>query len=158
MAETEFKHLVRIANADLDGNKKLYHSLTKIKGVSFSLANAIVSVASIDKLKKTGNLSEEEMKKLDQIIKDPAKFNIPSWLYNRRKDYDTGKDIHLTAVDLDLTKDFDLKRLKKIKSYRGIRHMSGLPVRGQRTKANFRRNKGKVASVKRRKGAKSGRP
>jgi len=69
MAETEFKHLVRIANTDLDGNKKLHNSLTKIKGVNFSLANAVISVAGMDKAKKTGDLADEEIKKTRQYNK-----------------------------------------------------------------------------------------
>ncbi len=52
-------------------------------------------------------------------------------------------------MDLKLRKEFDLKRMKKIKSYKGVRHIVGLPVRGQRTKANFRRNrKPSVAAAK----------
>jgi small subunit ribosomal protein S13 len=49
---------------------------------------------------------------------------------------------------LELQKEFDIKRLKKIKSYRGFRHMSGLPCRGQRTKSNFRKNRRKGAGIK----------
>jgi len=152
----EFKHLVRIANADLDGKQILRSSLTKIKGVGVILANAILHDAGIEKGKKTGDLTDGEVKKLDQMFKEINESALPHWLFNRRKDYDTGKDLHLTGVDLHLAKDFDLKRLKKIRTYRGVRHMFRLPVRGQRTKANFRKNKGKVTGVKR-KGKKSGR-
>jgi len=57
--------------------------------------------------------------------------------------------------DLKFTKENDIKLLKKVKSYRGMRHALGLPVRGQRTKSNFRRNKGKASlGVKRAKGSK----
>jgi small subunit ribosomal protein S13 len=68
---------------------------------------------------------------------------MPIWLKNRRKDYETGVDKHLLGTDLDLTQENDIKRLKKVKAYRGIRHIHGQPSRGQRTKSNFRRNKGK---------------
>jgi small subunit ribosomal protein S13 len=53
--------------------------------------------------------------------------------------------MHLITTELDLTIDNDLKRMKKVKSYKGVRHMLGQPVRGQRTKSNFRKNKGKVS-------------
>ena len=70
---------------------------------------------------------------------------------NRRRDYDTGEDKHLLIGTLQFSKDNDIKRLKKIKALRGMRHQKGLPVRGQRTKSNFRRNKGKVIGVKKKK-------
>ena len=47
--------------------------------------------------------------------------------------------------DLDIQKEFDIKRLKKIKSYRGLRHAQGLPVRGQRTRSHFRKKGGAVS-------------
>jgi len=156
MADKEFKHLVRIANTDLDGNKTLHQALTNIKGVGFSLANAILHQAAVDKDKKTGHLTDAEIKKISQVLDGFSKSDAPAWLFNRRRDFETGEDKHLTGVDLHMAKDFDIKRLKKIKAYRGIRHMFGLPSRGQRTKANFRRNKGKVTGVKK-KGKKSGR-
>ena len=53
--------------------------------------------------------------------------------------------MHLINTDLDLSKDGDIKRMKKVKSYKGLRHTWGLPVRGQRTRSNFRKNKGKVS-------------
>ena len=52
---------------------------------------------------------------------------------------------------MDLKKDFDIKRLKKIKSYKGFRHSSKLPLRGQRTKGNFRKNRAKSVGIKKKK-------
>jgi len=153
----DFKHLVRIANTDIDGNKSLYNGLTKIKGVGFMFANAVVTVANIKKKQKVGYLTEEEIKKIDSVIKNPLKANIPFWAFNRKKDFETGKDTHIVGADLDFIKDNDIKRMKMIKSYRGMRHAYGLPVRGQKTKSNFRKNKGRVTGVKRKKGGKSGR-
>lgn len=149
MAEQpEFKHILRVINTDLDGNKSILQSLRKIKGVSHMFSNAILAVTGVSKNKKTGYLEDKEVQKIEEAIKNPQKFDIPLWLLNRRKDYETGDNMHLLSTDLTYQTENDLKRLKKIKSYRGVRHMSGLPVRGQRTKANFRRNKGKVATVK----------
>ena len=62
----------------------------------------------------------------------------------------------MLSGDLDYTKDMDIKRMKMIKVYKGMRYAFGLPVRGQRTKSNFRKNKGKVQGVKRRAAAKKG--
>ena len=139
MAKEEFRLLVRIGNVDIEGKKRLCYALSMIKGVSFSLANAVCQVTGIDKFKKIGELTDDEVKKLNDAISNPAKNNIPAWMFNRRKDYETGSDRHLLSGDLDFTKSNDIRRMKKIKCYKGVRHSLGLPVRGQRTRGNFRR-------------------
>lgn len=145
MAEKELKHLVRVANTDLNGHKQLKQSLLKIKGVGFMLANAICEVSGIDKYMKTGYLTDEQAEKLSEIVKNPLSHKIPPWMLNRRKDPETGENKHLLMGDLDFVQGNDIKFMKKTKSYKGLRHQWGLPVRGQKTKSNFRRNKGKVS-------------
>ena len=66
-------------------------------------------------------------------------------MLNRRKNYDDGKDYHIIGGNLSFAEDNDLKRMKKTRSYKGVRHGLGLPVRGQKTRSNFRKNKGKVS-------------
>lgn len=139
----EFADIIRIMQTDILGNKQIYVGLTKIKGVSWSLANAICTKLSLDKKRKISSLSKEEIEKIEIFIKNPE---LPIFLLNRRKDLDTGKDLHLITTDLELRKDFDIRRLKKIRSYRGLRHALGQPVRGQRTKGHFR-EKGKSVGV-----------
>ena len=160
MAEqkSEFKHLVRIVNTDLKGEKPIAYALRSIKGVNFQFANAICILAKIGKSKKTGELSTAEVKQIEDIMKSPLEKGIPAWMFNRRRDIGDNTDKHLLTTDLVFTKDNDIKMMKKIKCYKGIRHIQGLPVRGQRTKANFRKSKGKVMGVKRKAGVKSGRP
>jgi small subunit ribosomal protein S13 len=154
MMEREFKYIVRIANTDLDGRKAIGNALRKIRGVSFSFANAVCSASNVDKLKKAGELSEEEIKKIDGCVKTAS--NLPAWLLNRRKDIESGKDTHLITSQLQFVQEQDIRRMKKIRCYKGVRHAVGLPVRGQRTRSNFRKNKGKVLGVQR-KGVKRGR-
>jgi small subunit ribosomal protein S13 len=144
----EFKHLIRIANTDLDGKKAVVYALKDIRGVGVPLANAVCVVAKIDGLSKSGNLSDAEAKKLDEVIKDPAKHGIPAWMFNRRHDLDTGIDKHVITNDLIFNKENDIKLMKRIKCYKGVRHSQNAPVRGQRTRSNFRANKGKVMGVK----------
>ena len=153
----ELKYFVRVANTDLDGNKPLSNSLMKIQGISFMFSNAVCNVAHIEKAKKTGYLSEQEVANIEDIIKNPSSFGIPPWLLNRKKDPEDNTDRHLTGTTLTFIQDNDIKMMKKIKSYKGIRHSFGLPVRGQRTKSNFRKNKGKVMGVKKKEGSKAGR-
>lgn len=147
--KADVKHVVRVFNTDLEGSKPILHALTKIKGVSFMMANAICVYTNMDKKKITGTLSPDDVNKFNDILKNPIKMGIPNWMVNRKKDPETGEDMHLVASDLRFTQDNDLKILKRIKSYIGIRHMSRLPVRGQRTKSNFRRSKGKNLGVQR---------
>lgn len=144
----EFRHIVRVGNTDLKGEKALYLSLQKIKGVGENFARAVCILASIDFMKKTGELSDSEVKQLEKVLEDPKKAGMPEFYLNRLKDYETGENKHLLLADLDFEKDQDLKRLKKTKSYIGLRHQWKLPVRGQRTGSNFRPNKGKGAVKK----------
>jgi len=156
--QREFRHILRVINTDLDGNKPILQALRKIKGISFMLSNAVLVLADVNKNTKAGYLSDSDLQKVEDVLKNPSKYSIPKWMLNRRKDYETGKDVHLLASDLTYQNENDLKRLKKIKSYRGIRHMLGQPVRGQRTKSNFRKNKGKVQGVQRKKEAPASSP
>jgi small subunit ribosomal protein S13 len=146
MKETKSEErIVRILSKDIEGAMKIYPGLTKIKGVSWALSNAICKSLKIDKYRKIGSLTDEEIKKIADFVKNPK---IPNQLLNRRKDFETGEDKHLIGVDLELQKDFDIKRMRKIKSYRGVRHALGLPLRGQRTRSHFRKNKKKSVGIK----------
>ncbi|MFQ6087445.1 MAG: 30S ribosomal protein S13 [Candidatus Methanofastidiosia archaeon] len=135
---SEFKGIVRMFGTDLDGEKKVYIALTKLKGVSTMMARAVTERADIDKNSKLGNLSDEKIAEIEKILKNPREHDIPSWLFNRRRDYETGKALHNVGAKLLMSLREDLNRLKKIRAYRGIRHELGLPVRGQKTKSSFR--------------------
>ncbi len=140
-SKQEFEEIVRIMGRDMNGNKKIIDELRNIQGISYSFANAVVTALDFGRNKKIGFLKEEEIKKIEDIIKNPEKYNFPSWLYNRQKDYGSGKNIHLVEADREVAQKFDIRRMKKMKSYKGIRHAWGLPVRGQRTKTGFRKGK-----------------
>jgi len=148
--EAAFRHIVRVANVDLPGEEPLHWALTKIKGIGINYADSVCAAANISRKIKAGHLSEAEVVRLNKVLLQPEGI-LPVWLYNRRKDYETGEDKHILMGTLDFTLDNDLKRLKKIKSYRGLRHQKGLPVRGQRTRSNFRKSKGKVVGVSKKK-------
>jgi small subunit ribosomal protein S13 len=141
-----FKHIVRIANVDIPGDKQIRIALTKIKGVGTNMADVICKLSNVNRQKKTGNMSDEEITKLNEVINTPT--DVPTWFYNRRNDYLSGEDTHVLTGTLNFVQDNDLKRLKKTKTLRGVRHQKRLPVRGQRTRSNFRKSKGKVVGVK----------
>ena len=155
MAEQKINHIVRIANTDLVGNKAIRIALTKIKGVGNMYANMVCKLADINREKKAGLLDEKEITRLNDAVVNVSD-KVPLWMKNRRNDIETGEDKHIITGDLHYTKEQDLRRLKKIRSYIGSRHAAGLPARGQRTQSNFRRNKGKAVGVKKKSG-KSGR-
>jgi len=142
----EFRHILRIIDTDVDGTLKASFALKKIKGISLSLANAILKKAGINADIRAGFLTEAEVEKIEEIMNEPTKHGIPNWLINRRKDLETGKDTHLISADLVLRNKMDIEQIKEIKSWRGYRHAYGLKVRGQRTKTTGR--KGKALGVK----------
>jgi len=142
----EFRHILRIIDTDVDGTLKASYALTKIRGISLNLANAILKKAGINPDTRAGFLTEAEVEKIEEIINEPTRHGLPSWLLNRRKDLETGKDTHLISADLVLRTKMDIEKLKEVKSWRGYRHAYGLKVRGQRTKTTGRA--GKALGVK----------
>ncbi len=147
--------IVRVSGRDLDGSMRLDRAISKIRGVSFTLGNAISDLSGIGG-KKVGELTEDEIKKIEDMVKNPIKYGVPAWLCNRRGDPADGTDRHIVSADLELTHKMDINELKKRKCYRGIRHITGLPVRGQRTRSSFRKSATVGVSRSKAKAAKGG--
>jgi small subunit ribosomal protein S13 len=112
--------MARIAGVDLPLNKRVEVGLTYIFGIGRTRSGNILEQAGVDKNIRVKDLSEDDVRKIRQIITDEGK------------------------VEGDLRKDvgLDIKRLMEINCYRGMRHRRGLPVRGQRTHTNARTRKG----------------
>ena len=112
--------MARIAGVDLPLNKRVEIGLTYIFGIGRARSNKILESASVNRDTRVKDLSEDEVRRIRQIITDEGK------------------------VEGDLRKDvgLDIKRLMEINCYRGMRHRRGLPVRGQRTHTNARTRKG----------------
>ena len=147
---TDFRHIVRLVGNDLDGTTSVVYALTQIRGINIRLANGIVKKANIPLEKRVGFLSDTEIRRIEDIVKNLEDYDLPVWLLNRRKDPDTGKDIHLTTSDLDLQIKADIEAMRSTRSWRGYRHAYGLKVRGQRTRTANR--KGKVIGVRKSRG------
>jgi len=134
--EEEFlESLIRVYGKDIPGNKKVYPGLTYIKGISWAISNAICRILKIDKNTKISELSKKQIDEIESFLQKPE---IYPYLKNRQRDYDTGESKHIFTNELDMAKDFDIKRMKQIKSYKGMRHALKQPVRGQRTRSHFR--------------------
>jgi small subunit ribosomal protein S13 len=150
----EFKAILRLADKEVKGEMPIYLGISKASGAGFMFAHAVCYTLKLDRKKPSGSFKTEEIDKIEDVMKNPAKYNIPKWLFNRRKDLDTGEDKHVVSSDLDLVKKFDIRRLKRIKSYVGMRHSRGdkklkVRVRGQRTRSTGRT--GKTVGVVRKK-------
>ncbi|MCY0868527.1 MAG: 30S ribosomal protein S13 [Desulfurococcus sp.] len=138
MSSEGFKQIVRILGTDVDGTLPLVYGLSEVKGLGYTFSLAICRVLGLNPEQRVGYLTDEQVKSIEEAVRNPGRHGIPPWLYNRRKDYTTGEDMHLTGADLIYYVKEDIEREKRIKSWRGIRHALGLKVRGQRTRTTGR--------------------
>ena len=139
MSASEYRHIVRIAGKDVDGSKKLVVAISEISGVGFNFAQVLLNTLKIDPNVRVGLLSEKDISKIEDGIRDPVKIGLPAWFLNRQKDLDTGSTKQIITSDWDIMVKNDIEREKGVMSWRGFRHMMGLKVRGQRTRTTGRK-------------------
>ena len=117
--------MARIAGVDLPRDKRVEIGLTYIYGIGRVSANKILAEAKVNPDTRVRELTDDEVKKLSEIISEH----------------------YIVEGDLRREVALNIKRLKEIGCYRGIRHRKGLPVRGQNTKTNARTRKGPKRTV-----------
>lgn len=117
--------MARIAGVNIPAEKRIEASLTYIFGIGPNRSQEIIKATKIDPNIRAKDLTEEQLEKIRRIISE--KYKIES--------------------DLKLEISQNIKRLKEIGSYRGVRHIKNLPVRGQRTKTNARTKRGKKITI-----------
>ncbi|MBY9016997.1 MAG: 30S ribosomal protein S13 [Candidatus Lokiarchaeota archaeon] len=132
------KVFFRTLRSQVDGNAKAEHGLTQIRGIGRRFAQAIVMIAKIDPNLRIGAITEKDLNRIEEIILDPITNGIPAWMVNRKNDLITGENLHIIGNRLELSVKRDIDRMKRIRSYKGVRHHRGLKVRGQRTKSTGR--------------------
>jgi small subunit ribosomal protein S13 len=137
---------VRIAGQDLDGTKKVVPSLADLRGLGTSLAQHLLTALKIDPKLRLGQLSEGQVRELEEALRDPSRLGLPAFVLNRPKDPETGSNLHLVGADWQLVVKTDIEREKSVLSWRGLRHSLGLKVRGQRTRTTGR--KGRAVGVR----------
>ncbi|WP_316359104.1 30S ribosomal protein S13 [Candidatus Neptunichlamydia sp. REUL1] len=115
----------RVIGIDIPGNKRLVISLTYIYGIGPAKAEEVIQKLGLDPSMRAHNLSDEDVSKLNAILTSE----------------------YVVEGDLRRQVQNNIKRLISINSYRGMRHRSGLPTRGQRTRCNARTRKGKKKTV-----------
>ena len=133
----DFNYILRLADSDIDGLSRIGVGLTSVKGVGARTALAICEIAGIDKEKLGGHLNDAEQQKIRDAI-ESYPTEVPLWLLNRQRDIETGDEMHLFSMDVSMTQDDDIARLRATKAYRGLRHAARKRVRGQRTRSNGR--------------------
>lgn len=113
---------MRIAGINIPDNKKIVYSLPYIYGIGLTASKKIIASAQVDPDKRAKDLTSQEVGRLRDIVE---------------KSY---------RIEGDLRREIaaNIKRLRELQTYRGLRHMRGLPVHGQRTKTNSRTRRGNV--------------
>ena len=138
-SDSRMESLIRIMGFDVPGSKKVIAGLRKIKGVSWAISNATCLNLNIHTSKRISELSKEDLKNIEDFLRN---LKVPEYMKNYRSDPETGLSAHLYGADLDMKREFNIKREKKIKSFKGMRHSLKLPVRGQSTRSHFRSKSG----------------
>ena len=116
---------MRIAGINIPDNKKIEFALPYIYGIGRTLSRKILTATKIDENKRAKDLTEAEVSAITNIIQKTCKV-----------EGDLRREIQM-----------NIKRLMDVRAYRGVRHLKGLPVRGQRTHTNARTRKGKRKTV-----------
>ena len=117
--------MARFANVEVPSEKQIQIALTYVYGIGPKHARDILTEAKVDLTKRVKDLTEAEEQKIREVI--DTKFVVEG-------------DLHRQVAG-------DIKRLRDINSYRGVRHKAGLPVRGQRTRTNARTKRGRRVAV-----------
>jgi len=141
--EPGLRGIVRIAGKDMRGNLRLSRGLMRVRGIGHTMknlaANAIAEELNISPQEKVGKLSDEQIERIDKLLANLQTRNIPPYLLNRRKDPETGKDVHVIMNDLAFAQRQDIEREKKLYTWKGYRHSYGKKVRGQRSRNTGRK-------------------
>jgi len=117
--------MARIIGVHIPDNKRIKYALTYIKGIGPAHAEEIINLAKLDPSMRAKDLTEEQISEINALIE--KKFIVEGELRHKVRE--------------------DIKRLKEIESYRGLRHKKNLPVRGQKTRSNARTRKGPRRTV-----------
>ena len=151
------KVFFRKLRSQVDGNALVEQGLTQIRGVGRRFAQAVVKIIDIDPRMRIGAMAEKDLNEIEEVLLDPIAHGIPPWMVNRKKDFRTGDNLHFLGNRLDLQVKQDIDRMKRIRSYKGVRHRLRLKVRGQRTRSTGRHGL-VIGVVRKKRGAAGAKP
>ena len=140
--EKEIRGVVRIAGRDIKGETRLRKALIQVKGIGVTLDTVLTKIISaklgISRNAMIGELSDEQMDMLGDIINNPHKYGVPERMLNRQRDVDTNQSMHIIGTDLTFRVKQDITNAKDMNTWKGYRHAYGQKVRGQRTRTTGR--------------------
>jgi small subunit ribosomal protein S13 len=138
----EIRGIIRLSGRDIKGEVPLNRAIMKVKGVGIRLANIMSKIVysefNLPKNVVIGQLNDEEVEKLEEMLTNPTKYGVPTHFLNRQKDVESGKDAHLIGSELTFSVKQDIERNKEMNSWKGFRHLYGQKVRGQHTRTTGR--------------------
>lgn len=138
-----FRGIVRIGGKDMKGHLPLKRSLLRVTGISHSTSPAVSGILQselgLKPSMRVGDLKDDQIEKIDNILNNLHAHRIPKFLLNRRMDFETGEHRHVIMNDFLFALSQDIDREKKLYSWRGYRHAYGQKVRGQRTRNTGRK-------------------
>ena len=138
----EIRGIVRISGRDLKGNWTLKKAVQSIKGMGQNvgqvIAKAVLKELKLDQSAVVGELDEQQIHSLEQILQNPQKYGVPTFMLNRQREFVGGSAHHLSGTDLAYAVKQDIDHDKDSYTWRGYRHAYGQKVRGQRTRSTGR--------------------
>ncbi len=138
----EVRGIVRLAGCDLKGSLPLRRAVISVRGVGLNMGKVVSEIActqlGITDKTMIGELSEQEIEKLEHIMRNPSQFGVPVRMLNRQRDLVTGNDLHYISSELVYVVKQDIDHEKDSYTWRGYRHTYGQKVRGQRTRSTGR--------------------
>jgi small subunit ribosomal protein S13 len=138
----DFRGIVRLVGKDLDGHDEVHQALKKVRGIgtnfAVNLSRIVQGKFSISPNELIGNLSEEQLEKIEDVMKNPLRYGIKKFMLNRPDDYFDGQSKHLVGTDLVFATKQDIGLQKQIRTYIGWRHSLGQKVRGQHNRSTGR--------------------
>jgi small subunit ribosomal protein S13 len=132
-----FRYIVRLAGADLDGRRSTALALTGVRGIGLRIAEVTCRMAGVNPAEMIGNLPEATVDGIEQVL-GALPTRLPPWMVNHPVDYATGERHHYFGADLETSGRDDVNLMRMVRSYKGVRHERGQKVRGQRTRSNGR--------------------
>ncbi len=137
-----YRGIIRIVGKDLNGQFTLNRGLRRIPGIGHTMARnlsgIVAAAAGVGEDELVGNLTDVQLKKIEDVVKNPQGHGIPPYLLNRPLHPQDGVPKHFVMADLTLAHKQDIELQKEIRSYRGWRHTMGQKVRGQHTRSTGR--------------------
>ncbi|MFH1306437.1 MAG: 30S ribosomal protein S13 [Candidatus Micrarchaeota archaeon] len=138
----EIRGIVRISGRDLKGHWKITRAIQAIRGIGPTVGKMLSKIALKELgLKSTilvGELDEQMVTRLEQILSNPKKYGVYDFLLNRQKEFQTNSPSHAISTDLIYAVRQDIEHEKDSQTWKGYRHSYGQKVRGQRTRTTGR--------------------